>query len=599
MSENKFDFSVESIIAEIGIDEKYRRKNTKTSDLQQESEQKERDFRSEDEIIYVNKEKIPLVDCDKLSKKFKRVVKSLENRSKIVRIFLICSLYLTFSNILGLPLPQILTYIEYPYIFMLTNAVLHIFSIIFAVDIIAEGIKQIYRPNVYTLVTISTFFILLHTLSVIFLKNPLGYLPFNSVAIFIIYMAMQSFKDFASAKSYVYKICSMSTMLAFVSLDENRKYKYAFKKPTFNIENFSRKVSEDDNSILMSIYVYFYVIFAIVFSSYIAKGDLSMLFFSLSVISSLAVPINYLNYWTLPYKYASKKLFEEGIAIKSYSDIKKIRKKTNIILTDKDLFPENTVLIEYIKLCGNMVENDIISYVTCGFSKLNSCTKFAFESELQARYLQPIKCQKIDLIDENGFTFTANKKKISVGNSKFVSNLGLTVVDGFNIQNPLYVVISSKVVAIISLKHMSNPRLYNMISSLNENSIKIVVSTLDFTISSDLVERVYDISSKNIIFGDFMERYNQFFEDKELEENILITRQSGRSFVSAILTAQKLRLSVSINAFLGGLCSFVGLFIAGYLLYKFTPTILLPNNVLTFVIAWSIPTWILSFYYNN
>lgn len=607
MSENKFDFTVESIISEIGVDKKYRRKSTSYN---QEQETEIFDFASKD---FVSKDFSPKTikyqsdpqaedefeKYDNLYQKFKRHATSLDRRSKLIFMLFAISLYLFVATIYGFKLPDILVFIDFPYVFMLSNAILHIFALILAVDIVEDGLCNLSSPNINTLVVTTSFFILLHSLSMIFLKNSIAFFPLTQVAIFILYCCTKSFEYIKSSKSFVYRICCMTSKLAFVSIDSDKNRKFTKKTPTFTKTNFSLKVDKDPQNILMSIYFAFFLIFSISFSIFIAQGNLSLFFWNLAVISSISVPVNFILGWSLPYKYASKNLFDDGIAVKSYNDIKKIDKTNSIIMSDRDLFPENTVVIAGMKLCGHNTEHEIISYVASGFSMLNSCTKYAFEYQLKKLYLKPLECTQIDLIDQDGFTFTVLNQKISVGNAKFVNSLGITIQETFDIQNPIYVVISSRISAIISLKHYPSPKLFNLISNLEMNSFKIIVSTIDFTINEKLIARTYDLSEQSIIFDSFATRYHRLSENSKLDESILIARHDGFSYLKAIKISRSLVTSAKLNIILGFLCAFLGIFIVSYLLFHFSPTLLLSHNILGFLIFWSFPTLILSFIYNK
>ncbi|MFI3114766.1 MAG: hypothetical protein R3Y12_01320 [Clostridia bacterium] len=597
MSENNFDFTVQSIISEIGIDTKIEEKPQKIEPSQQAKNAFRREnsgYNSNENLVYKKN-----TFYENLSRKLKKQALIAEKKTEFLTVLLIFSLYLSVATVFNLPLPSFFVFVDYPYIFVLTNIILHIFALIASVDIIIDGFEQIFMPNINTLVTFTTFFILAHTLSIVFLENSLGFLPYTPVAIFILQNAQKSERYLKRSKSYTYRICSMSTRLAFVSADKKLKSRFVFKNGTFNKENFASSIDKNEKSYFLFAYFWVFIIFSISFSIFIAKTDLNLFLWNLATISALSVPISYILGWSLPYKYTSKKLFMDGNAIKSYQDIKKMHKNNLIVLSDKDLFPDNTIFIEQMELFGNFSEDTIIAYTASGFAKINSCTRQTFEELMKNRYLQPYRCQKVDLIDENGFTFTVNNQKVSIGNAKFVTSLGLTVTNGLEYPNPIYVVTSSQIAAVFSMKYTVSPKMYNAISNLEQNSIKIKVSTLDFSINSKIIERLYDLPRKSILFDDFLERYSYLEGKKTLDESILLTRQTGNTYINAFLQARKLSKTVKINYIFGFFCSLFGLIIASYLVYNFTAILLLPHNILIFLYVWSIPTKIISFFYNN
>lgn len=585
--------SLDEILSEMGVD-------TQISNQQKNSVLKQKPIEAKDfsgikAIENSNSDNKNVIDYLKISNKFKLKANEIKNKTTVLLILFFISFYVSIANVFEFNLPKFLIFIDYPYIFTIFNVFIHILALILCVDIIYDGFKNILKPNMNTVSITGSFFILAHTLSIIFIDGAIAFLPLTPVAILVLYYKNKSSEFLIRSKSTTFKVCSMSTNIAFVSNNNSTKNGHIYKKNTDDVASWAKNINTRQTNPYIKFYFALTLVFCIGYSWHISNGDFSTFFWFLSVFGSIISPLNLILAWTLPYKYTSRTLFNNGVAIKSYNDIKKLKKSRIISLTDRDLFPNGTISINSLTLHSNFSTEQILAISQSGFSALNLSATQAFDAEMQNRNLQKLPCNSIDNVDKNGFSYTIGNKNISIGNSFFVTTLGITTSEGFHEPNSIFIIVNAQIVAVLTLKYIATHKVYQFIEDIEKESIKIVVTSHDFSINNSMLSNLFDISSNTLYSEPFSSMHARITAEFDSADIILNTRYTGESYVKSVLTAKRLVNSVHTNVILGFLSFSIGAIICIYFMNNYDTTVFLPHNVILFQMFWFVPSVVNSY----
>lgn len=496
----------------------------------------------------------------------------------LMGIFLI-KLYIILANVYDLFLPDILKFYQRPYMFWLVNMCLMIIAMILAVDVIVDGVKRGVFVNVNTLVTYTSVCSLIHIASVIFMQNPLGYLPFSSIQVLLLHFAVKSLSADERNLAYMYKLNSMQSET--VSVTNSRKGKRGYIVAEKDDGKYKETTNTNNTQI---IYVYLSIIFTISFAIFAGGGELNKTLYVLSAITSVILPINYV--YILPKRRLTKALFREGISIPEYNHLGMFAKNRTMAITDKDLFAQGTIKIKALKLCGKYSLEDILNLGYLGFSLIDSPTKYAFEEKMA--YINTNLVAEIGENTKNGFTFIYSGRKISVGNSTYVISLGLPAGEGSKAKHPMYFVIDNMVVAVIDLEFAGSPNIYDLLEQVERERMEIMLETLDFNIKPDIIKKLYDLDE--IVYPEFEKRNNiktnKYYNNKPIK----IKRFTGDTYIMSVLYANKINKLTKRNAQIGVICITCAVTLVAYLCIAFEPALLLPHNLLLLLIVWYMPS---------
>ena len=127
------------------------------------------------------------------------------------------------------------------------------------------------------------------------------------------------------------------------------------------------------------------MILALVFALVIAfvKKDPADFAYIFSVVFCPAVPFAAMCCYSLPFFLGSMRIFPSGAAIAGWSGMSDIGQSKNLIVTDRDLFPDGTVEIGTIRIFADEDPTRIISYAGSMMAAAGSCSAPAFGSLME------------------------------------------------------------------------------------------------------------------------------------------------------------------------------------------------------------------------
>ena len=122
----------------------------------------------------------------------------------------------------------------------------------------------------------------------------------------------------------------------------------------------------------------------------IAKKSYPEFIYILSAQLSLTVPFGALLSFSLPFFLGSSRIFKFGAAIAGWSGLCDIGASKNLIVTDRDLFPESAVSIESVRIFADEDAQKVISYAGSMMQASGCCAAGCF-SELMRETDSPAR----------------------------------------------------------------------------------------------------------------------------------------------------------------------------------------------------------------
>lgn len=507
--------------------------------------------------------------------------------TSFVLIFLFwISFYFTIASIYDFSMPESFYTENNSNNFLIFNLLLQGFSMLLSIRVLSIGFNNFLAPSYYTLCSFASIVSALQILSVIFSKNPIEYLPFTSISILMLYYANKSLSDYEIIASKSFKVNKNRANIKFITQNESSRSGFICKNELNNDTFF-----EDYNFINAPtseiVFCTSLLVYSAILCTYAFSDDIQLFLWSLSAICSVFVPINF--FYSNPLKILSRKLEKINVAIKSYSDIKRLHKNKYLTISDKDIFDLNSIHLESIETFFNYSKDEIISYLASAYKHLNLSANQAFEREFLSRNLKLAPVSNVEVLDENGFSFNISNGKFFVGNATLLRFLDITpTYDHHKYDNVVYIASYGKIIAVISLIYKPSKRILRFFKLVQKHSLQLALSTDDFCVTPNLLNELYDIRDKDFILSKKLSsEYNNIKNDKNL---MFIANFSGINYISAVLYCKKTLNTMKFNNILGYLICILNIFIVSYLIINFSPHLLLPNNLIYSLYIWYIPS---------
>lgn len=527
-------------------------------------------------------------DPKTLLRKYKKELALYKRRILPLSIIIIISLYISFSGILMLPLPASISYINKPYIHLLILTVLQISAMLLCIDLISDGLLNILKPNVNTIVSLSLISSLIHIVSIILFPSLGGYMSYSSINILALLFLLFNNINKTRNNIYSYKIATISNKHLGVYLDD----KIISKGSDVNISEFlSRPLKKTISDIYISLIPVFCTV-ATVLIVFITKNYYNI-FLMLSAMLTASIPFSLINCNSSPMKNTAKKLLKSGANIRDIPS--GFAKNRNVILNDNDFFSANDIQISALNLPGQYDAETVIAFTAAIYKAAKTTSAKVFTDLLYERYGTPVKCENITHYKNGGFGGTIEGYEVLAGTAPFIIRMGISLTEGRDIKNGVFVAINGKLAGIFALKYTANSSAYVSLHTLMRKPLNLICATRDFNITPSLINKVFDFRRSNFQYPDINTRIELSVYDSG-ELSAIISRDTTGLFLSVIKAGRRLYyacLSTQIISIISGI---IGTILMSYLMYNFHISAANPYNTLIYLSLWYIPCILISNY---
>ncbi len=542
-------------------------------------------------------------DPRRATKTCSRRAKFLRMRSRIVLLLLLGAAYLTMGNVFSLPVPQKIAYAVNPSLYLFVLVILEIFSMLIAIDVVGAGLYNLFTktPDLLTAVSAALIGSLAHSICMILIPSMASTVPFTAVHMAILYTAMRGEEHRASGKQAIYKVASLSKnpIGIYCHNPEKKARMMILKFRTQDMEDFLKDIEKPDSYEKLSrLYGPIVIVVSLVLAlvAAFAGGDKSRFLWAYSAILSMALSFGLISAFCLPYKYVSRKMMREGVAIAGVRVAGLLSRSRQVALTDGDLFPAGTVEIEGLRVFGRYTAERVLSYATAVIGGSGSSTYKVFAETLRERYGTPVRAANVLQYESGGLSADIRGDSVLVGGAPFVMRMGIPIQEGRNIQNSVFVVINNEVAGIFAMKYNPCAQSYAGIHTLLRNRKTPVLATRDFNINPILTEKCFDMKHGVLEYPE-LSRRSMLSDRGYVEKDTLcaiLSRDDLAPYSDCIQAAGKLTWAVTANVCLGLLSSILGIVIMFFLTFTGSFLSATPLNVLLYLILWDIPVIFIS-----
>lgn len=301
------------------------------------------------------------------------------------------------------------------------------------------------------------------------------------------------------------------------------------------------------------------------------KKSFGDLIFIYSAIFAPGVPIAALLCFALPFLLGSLRIFSSGAAIAGWSGLVDIGRSKNIIVTDRDLFPEKSVSFAGIRICGD--SNRAISYAGsmmlaagCGLSPI-------FGTLMQDNDIAPSPMANFEYLPGGGMKAIIDGSVVYCGGVELMRLQNIPLPPKMpQSRNVVLLAIDGKLHAIFKIKYEAKDDVRKALIKLISSERHPIFAIRDFNVSPAMLAETFGVSTDGYDFPPYMERFRISAatpgEDSQIAA--VICREGLGPLTHVADTGRKMYVAVRANlaitlvsAILGVLLVFIKLLTAG------------------------------------
>ena len=350
-------------------------------------------------------------------------------------------------------------------------------------------------------------------------------------------------------------------------------------------EELYRKISVP----IMILALFFTLIIAIVQKNY---TDLA---FILSAVFCPAVPISALLCFALPFFTGSVRIFSSGAGIAGWSGLCDIGQSKNLIVTDRDLFPEGTVELESVRIFADAKPERIISYAGSMLTASGCGVASCFNDLMEKNGCSIRKIENFETLPGGGMKGIIDSSVILCGSSDLMQLMNVRVPFRLVDRTSVLLAVDGILYGIFNMKYTADPKVRKALVNLMRSNRHPIFALRDFNATPEMLRGCFDVATDGYDFPPYVERFkmSEAMPSEDSKVAAVVCREGLRPLTHMADTGRSMYVTIRLNMLLTVLCALLGMLIAFIRLVGVGSIGV--GFLFWYMILWLIPVLILSF----
>ncbi len=328
----------------------------------------------------------------------------------------------------------------------------------------------------------------------------------------------------------------------------------------------------------------------------LAKKAFAEFLYILTALLCPAVPLMALLCFALPFLFGSLRIFYSGAAIAGWSGVSDIGRSENLIVTDRDLFPEGSVEIDTVRIFAEIQPETVISYA--------GTMVCASGSGLAASFAQLMEKNNCPMRRVEGFEYLAGGGMKGVIDGSVILCGGLDLMRLMNVRVPYKLVSKTTVLlavdgilcGIFNMKYEGQPQVRKALVGLIRSNRHPIFAIRDFLVTPEMLSDCFEVATDGYDFPPYVERFpiSEATPSEDSKPAAVVCREGLGPLVHMADSGRSMYLAVRVNLLLTILAAVLGVAVAFVRLLSVGTVS--SGFLLLFLLAWALPVLIISLF---
>ena len=327
----------------------------------------------------------------------------------------------------------------------------------------------------------------------------------------------------------------------------------------------------------------------------IVKKNYTDLAFILSAVFCPAVPISALLCFALPFFTGSVRIFSSGAGIAGWSGLCDIGQSKNLIVTDRDLFPEGTVELESVRIFADAKPERIISYVGSMLTASGCGVASCFNDLMEKNGCSIRKIENFETLPGGGMKGIIDSSVILCGSSDLMQLMNVRVPFRLVGRTSVLLAVDGILYGIFNMKYTADPKVRKALVSLMRSNRHPIFALRDFNATPEMLRGCFDVATDGYDFPPYVERFkmSEATPSEDSKVAAVVCREGLGPLTHMADTGRSMYVTIRLNMLLTLVCALLGMLIAFIKLVGVGSIGV--GFLFWYMILWLIPVLILSF----
>lgn len=315
----------------------------------------------------------------------------------------------------------------------------------------------------------------------------------------------------------------------------------------------------------------------------------------LTAVLSPAVPVTALLGFALPFCVGSIRIFSSGAAIAGWSGLCDIGQSRNLIVTDRDLFPEESVELESIRIFADESSDKVISYAGTMIVASGSSISACFGELMEKHGCQLRHVENFEYLAGGGMRGVIDGEVVLCGSSDLMRLMNVRIPFRLVEKTTVLLAIDGILYGIFNMKYTPLPQVRKALVSLMRSNRHPVFAIRDFNVTPEMLSRSFDLATDGYDFPPYVDRFaiSEAAPSETSKVAAVVCREGLGPLTHMADTGRSMYVTIRINILLSLLSALIG---AVAVFVKLLSGGVGVGFLLAFMLAWALPVAALSLF---
>ena len=293
----------------------------------------------------------------------------------------------------------------------------------------------------------------------------------------------------------------------------------------------------------------------------VVKHSIGDYLYVLSAILSCAVPVTALLAFALPFFIGSERIFSSGAAVAGWSGIHDIGCSRNLIVTDRDLFPEETISIESVRIFADDSAERVIGFAGSMIAASGSGLAPCFAELMEKNNCRMRQVEDFQWLSGGGLQGRIEGSTVLCGNSDLMQLMNVKVPYRLVDRTTVLLAINGVLYGIFKINYVGLPEIRTALQELIASNRHPIFAIRDFNITPDMLHEVFDVATDGYDFPPYGDRF-RISEAKPSETSkisAVVCREGLGPLTHLADTGRSMYVAIRLNLIITAAVALIGM----------------------------------------
>ena len=276
---------------------------------------------------------------------------------------------------------------------------------------------------------------------------------------------------------------------------------------------------------------------------------------------ALAVPFGAMLSFSLPFFLGSSRIFKFGAAIAGWSGLCDVGTSKNLIVTDRDLFPESSVSIESVRIFADEDAQKVISYAGSMMQASGCCAAGCFGELMRETDSPARQIDGFEVMPGGGMKGVIEGHVVLCGSTDLMRLMNVRIPFRLTDKTTVLLAIDGILYGIFALRYEGQPQIRRALADLVRASHPPVFAIRDFNINPEMLHNTFDLATDGYDFPPYVERFRLSEPSNDVKDEriaAILCNEGLPPLTSVADIGRSMYLATNVNLILNLLASVLG-----------------------------------------